>query len=512
MVASVDEVLRDEWIDATSREVDQPLIEAICKRLPERKRRGRVWPGGATFRGTTFKGDVSFSDALFAGSSGPTFSGATFEGEAEFSGAKFEGPGSFLGTRFQEDVSFADSRFDENAYFSKALFGGSAFFEGARVTGTLAFERARFADTRLLGPLIGLKEVLLWDASFAEPVEISVASRSLDATGLELEKGGTLRVRWADVDIANAHFAEPSLLTGAAALPLPRWRGGVLDEDELRSVLGVDDQEDADGRPRLMSLRNANATNLVVGAVDLRHCVFADARNLELIRLLPDAALAQTPGWSGVKRGERLPGWMWTNRQVIADEYLYRLEGLDDEERERLMKVLAGSEPEPPEGYAGLEAARHRRRAQPAEIAGLYRQLRMAREESKDAPGAGDFYYGESEMRRHAPGTPTGERIVLWLYWLVSGYGLRVTRALAGLALTIVLFAALLWWIGFDPRPSFVRSLLFSAASTSSLFRVPKLPGTELTDVGELLQIFLRVLGPLFFGLAILSIRARVKR
>jgi hypothetical protein len=58
------------------------------------------------------------------------------------------------------------------------------------------------------------------------------------------------------------------------------------------------------------------------------------------------------------------------------------------------------------------------------------------REDSKDEPGAADFYYGEMEMRRHSTGTPPSRRpivSIIWLYWLVSGYGLRASRALIAL-------------------------------------------------------------------------------
>src|SRR5690349_3271437 len=38
------------------------------------------------------------------------------------------------------------------------------------------------------------------------------------------------------------------------------------------------------------------------------------------------------------------------------------------------------------------------------------------------------------EMRRHAATTPTGEKLILGLYWALSGYGLRAGRALTALA------------------------------------------------------------------------------
>jgi hypothetical protein len=69
--------------------------------------------------------------------------------------------------------------------------------------------------------------------------------------------------------------------------------------------------------------------------------------------------------------------------------------------------------------------------------------LRKGRQDAKDEPGAADFYYGEMEMRRHARGSASNrrrassrgrvERGILTAYWLVSGYGLRAWRALAGL-------------------------------------------------------------------------------
>ena len=92
---------------------------------------------------------------------------------------------------------------------------------------------------------------------------------------------------------------------------------------------------------------------------------------------------------------------------------------------------------EPPPKYAAGQDSSVRRVCQggPERLAGLYRQLRKAQEDAKNEPGAADFYYGEMEMRRKATTTPAGERAILWLYWLISGYGLRALRSLAALAI-----------------------------------------------------------------------------
>lgn len=77
----------------------------------------------------------------------------------------------------------------------------------------------------------------------------------------------------------------------------------------------------------------------------------------------------------------------------------------------------------------------------------MYRQLRKAREDSKDEPGAADFYYGEMEMRRRQLRYRRAERWLLQAYWSLSGYGLRAARALAWLvtAMIVSVFALTLW-------------------------------------------------------------------
>jgi hypothetical protein len=191
------------------------------------------------------------------------------------------------------------------------------------------------------------------------------------------------------------------------------------------------------------------------------------------------------------------------------------------------------------------------------EIAGLYRALRKGREENKDEPGAADFYYGEMEMRRRAnsgsnfepprlpremnrkpPPKSIVEQAVLTLYWLVSGYALRAGRALVTLGLVLLVAAAIFTTIGFKPpersqfvpvrvsstgallyqeqpvlRPSgwhqFRDAFLYSFEVATSLLRPPN---RDLYTAGRLSELGLRLLGPVLFGLAILSLRGRVKR
>jgi hypothetical protein len=197
------------------------------------------------------------------------------------------------------------------------------------------------------------------------------------------------------------------------------------------------------------------------------------------------------------------------------------------------------------------------------EIAGIYRNLRKGLEDAKDEPGAGDFYYGEMEMRRLAArgrrhqrnddgGGAVGrrpswiERRLLDAYWAVSGYGLRAWRALTALAVLLVVCAAMFTLPGFAHLPAvpehlssvdlrtgalqyapgaqpgvktdsstavtFARSMEFTARESLTLTRAAGDPLLKTTGAGTALDIGLRLLAPLLLGLAVLAVRGRAKR
>ena len=139
-------------------------------------------------------------------------------------------------------------------------------------------------------------------------------------------------------------------------------------------------------------------------------------------------------------------------------------------------------------------------------------RTRKGREDSKDEPGAADFYYGEMEMRRHATraeaeesaearhyghwATATTEHAVLWLYWLTSGYGLRAWRAMAALAVVIGLAGVGFSRVGFHhPHPSQLASWLYALQATVSLEGKPRqLSGSSSSR--RILRVGLRFTGP----------------
>jgi len=165
------------------------------------------------------------------------------------------------------------------------------------------------------------------------------------------------------------------------------------------------------------------------------------------------------------------------------------------------------------------------------EFANLYRALRKAREDAKDEGGSADFYYSEMEMRRHAAPQFSVERVVLALTWLVAGYALRLAGDGGRGDRDHGVFAAagrrrappLGFWPAASDRascanraraaelasPALPDTMLYSVRTALGL---PQDPQPKLTRWGGVLQIGLRITVPVLLGLAVLSVRGRVKR
>lgn len=199
------------------------------------------------------------------------------------------------------------------------------------------------------------------------------------------------------------------------------------------------------------SLAHSDVGNLVLTNVNLRECSFLGAHRLDQLRLDGSIQFAS-------------PSGRWrSKRRMLADEET----GLSEQ------------------------------------VAAQYRSLRKSFEDSKNEAGAGDFYYGEMEARRHSKESSFAERAILSVYWALSGYGQRASRALVALLAVISVVTGALVVAGQD----------FGLAARVALGTVlSKDPQVQLTATGEWIVLVARFLGPLLLALAVLAIRARVKR
>jgi hypothetical protein len=349
-------------------------------------------------------------------------------------------------------------------------------------------------------------------AIFDKTIQLEIAAAALTMVQTTFRAGATIRVRYAAIAMDRATLVQPVILAAASPLALqPSTSAGLFtsENDERPSApLPLDESalqaSKLDPRPRVVSVRGVDVANLVAIEIDLRPCLFASAHHLDQLRLEGPKAFTAAP--RGLHTGWIWPPiWWWTRRQTLAEERLWR-----DTRRKRRGWNPAGDQPP---DWLTARTGQPPTLLSPERIATLYRALRKAHEDSKHEPGAADFYYGEMEMRRHARSTPWGERVILGLYWLAAGYGLRGLRALGCLAALIVLLGTLFQHLGFEhARPPLWASMLYTTQSTLSLEPRLRSLSQALTWQGEVLRILLRLTGPVLLGLALLSVRNRVKR
>jgi len=483
-------------------------------------------------------GIARFDEVSFSGTA--WFGGVSFSGPAGFSGASFSGPAEFVRASFSDtarfdEVSFSGTAwFDEVSFFGTALFGGASFFGiarfggasfsgaalfgGASFSGDTRFYGARFEVASSLGPLVCGQRVVLDATVFGQPVTMEIAARQVSCVRTRWASTATLHLRYAELDLRDAVFEYPVVVAARPdPFPLPFPGTGRSLPETLLSGLepGV----------RLASVGGVDAAHLALHDIDLSGCRFAGAVHLDQLRVDGWCTFAATPtGWS-----RRFP-WRWSRRTTLAEEHHWRV-------RTARHPALARGWTDPPPDAPALK---------PAAVAALYRQVRKSLEDGKNEPDAADFYYGECEMRRHDATRPWGERALLTLYWAVSGYGLRATRALAwlGAAMTVTLAVMVLWGLpADDPKPTttgrqvaagqevvlttdtpdpanptgpltervtterFEKSL--RVVINSVIFRSS---GQDLTTTGTYTEMASRLVEPVLLGLAVLAVRSRVKR
>jgi len=211
---------------------------------------------------------------------GADFRGATFTGGASFGGATFTG----------------DARFHETT------FAGDADFDGATFTGDASFGGATFRRRVWLGPVVVAGTLSFGRTAFDEEVRLDAAAAQLFCRGTRFGGRADLNVRWAEVALDEATCVQRSRLAGEPFRDI---------DDGPAQVCRLDDRRlDAQPRPRVLSVRQANVENLALGNIDLRACRFFGAHGLDQLRIEADCDFAEPP-----------PRRRYTRRRTLAEEH-----------------------------------------------------------------------------------------------------------------------------------------------------------------------------------------------
>jgi uncharacterized protein YjbI with pentapeptide repeats len=450
----------------------------------------------ADFGGLSFTGPVDFMNIRFVGDA--SFKGAVFNGAAAF--RLIDGDRcSFDEATFSQDL-YVDHWTPQRLTFNRAKFQSVARFIQIDVREELSFALSTFMDLTDFSDIKSL--FLLFNAAtFLKRVSNFVAGcRFMSLQRSRLERGGVFFLHGGAIDLSGAELGASTVIAGT------QFSGQFRNRAESLAV------DRGDWRPRLEALEGTDAQMLMLQDVSLARCLFKGSINLDKLRLEGLCAFDKPP--EGLCAGLVPPFlWFWTPRLSLFEERIWRTRSAKGRAwfpaREAFKpgdRTIVTSRGDP--FVQNRHGPSEPRRDVAEQLVKTYRALRKGREDAKNEPGAGDFYYGEMEMRRkgHAG---IGEQLALWLYWSLSGYGLRPLRSLGALLVLIVLSSYLLVHYGFTTPRTYSESASASLAATVNLeFLKPQ----DFNGTGQWIRIVMRILGPTLFGLTILGFWGRVKR
>jgi len=439
--------------------------------------KGAKFHDHASFDSAKFSKDAIFYEATFDGIS--EFSFAKFDKEANFNLSKFIGKAHFGGnTTFTENASFQGVEFNEEAIFNGATFSKRAFFLLARFGKITSFDRVTFQEDVIFHHATFSEGAIFFFVTFGKEASFNFAifigeasfaktifSRAADFGSTTFNKGGNFSgvlFKEGKSNFSFGKFFDRSLFIGS--------------KDDKEKNIQIFKNIKVDFRNVVMSPPNA----IIFRDADLSQCLFQGTR--------VDKIEFTNVKWA------MIPGKLGYSRTGIYDEKI----SLDS------IKSTKKSKKKDKENLDWEHIER------------VYRDLKVNHIETGDHERAGDFHYGEKEVRRRNPSTPLMHRFFLNLYRILSGYGERYLRPLAWAF--FVLISGTIGYLAFGIGMADGLSLGIKDWFTVLLYSLQVmtlLRPTELEPIGvtsTAIKVFQSISGPIILGLFALALRQRLKR
>jgi hypothetical protein len=364
----------------------------------------------ADFRGATFTQNVDFTSSMFT--QGAVFRDATFTQYATFLSSEFRLDADFIGATFTQVATFNSTRFVQAAHFIGATFTQDARFNMARFA-----QAAQFSGVRFTGTANFLNATFAGDVSFAQARFYSAA----------VFCGANFR---GQADFNHATFFKEADI-----------RYGTSEKDVIFAWTQFNDIAEFDERSfsRAVTFESAVFRGTVNyykthfrrdGGSDAGP-IFMNARFYEPEKVLfYDTYLGQALFHScDVSR--------FVFRDVIWGVRINRKRKVFEEDVELNSRVTQPLEPK-------KDVADERNYNL---IAELYQQLKKNYDERRDYWTAGDYHYGEMEMKRLS--SPRRNPVLRWLhrnlglaawYQYASDYGESYVKPVLRLLIVLALF------------------------------------------------------------------------
>lgn len=398
--------------DAPKTEEEKKKVWLDCKGFvfPDTGNRfeDKEFPFSVSFLRATFAGDTEFREATFKG--GTNFRGATFAGKASFRGAVFTGVAVFDRAIFKRWVHFQKAIFERWAYFKGATFNSVAYFRG------VTFKRmVSFRSTTFKSRVYFRKTIFESKAYFRR---LSIIGR-LDFQYVELPK----LVSFSDVKISGelrfreTQFREDAEFRDIKTYLVDNEGNGTYPDVSLGALLFDNTYFH---QPERMQLGGKET--------DLGQWSFKDT-NIENVNFVNEE-------WQPKVRRRR----KYEKAPLKVKFWPFKLKG-----RKVVYDEILASEDK--------DKADDERRVTWEDAGQVYRRLRVKFEGELAYELTTDFHYGQMECRRLNSDRSLlhPDRVVAFLYKIVSGYGERFGLPLLWLLGSFAVFTGAFMSLGYKP-------------------------------------------------------------
>jgi uncharacterized protein YjbI with pentapeptide repeats len=430
-----------------------------------------------SFFKATFKNNTSFLKTNFKGNT--TFSSAIFEKHTDFSIINFNGSALFNNAKFYDNLFFNDVTFHNIASFNSSRMGcrnSHALIEFKKVTfdndttfhDAKAIGRLNMIDTTFNGSTIFwdffTKRICEFCTCFfkGEPTEFDGSKFIGEKTRLfrcRFYHGASFKkvkfrniVTFENTDFYDGISFVDTAFNGKAIFQDTTFKGYSLFEGTEKPIF-----------------ENANVVfkGVILDPPETLNIRNADFKNTTLTQLNLEKASLTAITWP--KKG------LFISRNCIYDEKINE---------------------------------------NPSQVERLYRELKRNFEEKKDWTRAGDFHYGEKEMRKKSAES-FGLKFILWLHRTFGAYGERASIPAFWLAILFLICSMLYAKFGLAINDS----SRLAQASVIDCFRYSLetlffLKPADLVPIGYSIWVrtFESILGPVFIALTAWSVRQQLRR
>ena len=386
-----------------------------------------IFKGAAAFDSATFGGVAIFGSAIFG--DGARFNSAIFKNGAAFDSAIFGDGARFEAAKFRSAASFVSAIFGDGARFGSAIFGGGARFGSAIFGEGTDFDSATFEGWARFGSAT-FKGVVSFDwAIFEEWARFGSATFKGVASFGWATFGDRANFDWATFE-GRANFSRATFGDGAV-FEGTRFFGPAFFQTC---------REDSQSRFR--------------GAFSFQDAIFSDTVSFSQTDLPAGKAAHRAFSATRFKEPARFEEFDLTAFAAFDGATFEKGLIVDDpgQDADRLYwrgytaAIEVSRQDEADSGRRWYWPFRGKARGKALDtrlsaLEGGLRTLKLAMDKASDRIREQRYYRYELITRRKRPSTPMWERLVSWLFWLLSDYGGSMWRPFVSFFVITISFA-----------------------------------------------------------------------